>query len=268
MLSPRERECLVLAFQGLTARESSLRLQLHRTHHELPPGQCDGQAEGRQQDGGDPARLLAGRDLRAGHREGLYCGNVRTMAPMADQRPHRLPDDPRQAGAGQAQGSQRPPRHGSTRWRPMRAPARAAAGRTASSDLQAQAQRRDISPLRRGLARLGEALPRLDFGLLQPRGWWARATGKGTHSRRGIRRAVRADRRVAQALAAPGPGRCRKAAGQACGADRALLEFEVEFRAIDKIIDQGTRWLQDMRNQLKVREAAGQRRCRPAADQG
>jgi LuxR family transcriptional regulator, quorum-sensing system regulator SolR len=27
MLSPRERECLVLAFQGLTARESSLRLR-------------------------------------------------------------------------------------------------------------------------------------------------------------------------------------------------------------------------------------------------
>ena len=46
-------------------------------------------------------------------------------------------------------------------------------------DLQAQAQRRDISPLILELERLGEALPRLDFGLLQPRGWWARATGKG-----------------------------------------------------------------------------------------
>ena len=47
--------------------------------------------------------MLAGRDLRAA-REGLYCGNTRTT-PMADQRPHSLPDDPLQAGSGQAQGS-------------------------------------------------------------------------------------------------------------------------------------------------------------------
>ena len=50
--------------------------------------------------------------------------------------------------------------------------------------------------------------------------------------------------------------------------DRTLLEFEVEFRAIDKIIDQGTRWLQDMRNQLKAREAAATDDAVPAADHG
>jgi hypothetical protein len=39
--------------------------------------------------------------------------------------------------------------------------------------------------------------------------------------------------------------------------DRGLDEFDVEVRAIEKIIDQGARWLQDMRSQLKTREAAG-----------
>ena len=36
-----------------------------------------------------------------------------------------------------------------------------------------------------------------------------------------------------------------------------LVEVEVEFRALEKIIDQGARWLQDMRNQLKARQGAG-----------
>src|SRR5688500_1830898 len=45
-------------------------------------------------------------------------------------------------------------------------------------DLEAQAPRRDISALIAELAHLREALPRLDFGLLQSRGWWARTTGK------------------------------------------------------------------------------------------
>jgi hypothetical protein len=39
--------------------------------------------------------------------------------------------------------------------------------------------------------------------------------------------------------------------------ERTLGEFDVELKAIEKIIDQGARWLQDMRNQLKAREAAG-----------
>jgi hypothetical protein len=34
------------------------------------------------------------------------------------------------------------------------------------------------------------------------------------------------------------------------------VELEVEYHAIDKIIDQGARWLQDMRNQIKARQAA------------
>jgi hypothetical protein len=40
------------------------------------------------------------------------------------------------------------------------------------------------------------------------------------------------------------------------GADVAIVELGVEYHAIDKIIDQGARWLQDMRSQLKSRGAA------------
>ncbi|GAC1599596.1 MAG: hypothetical protein NVS3B2_00910 [Ramlibacter sp.] len=39
-------------------------------------------------------------------------------------------------------------------------------------------------------------------------------------------------------------------------AERVLVELDVESHAVEKIIDQGARWLQDMRSQLKVRQAA------------
>jgi hypothetical protein len=121
-------------------------------------------------------------------------------------------------------------------------------------DLQAQAQRRDISPVIPELDRLCEALPRLDFGLLQPRGWWARTTGKGRTA--GVEFAGQFEQiaQVAQGLVAQ--AQAVQKSQQDKPADRALLELEVEFRAIDKIIDQGTRWLHDMRNQIKEREAA------------
>jgi predicted nucleic acid-binding Zn-ribbon protein len=47
----------------------------------------------------------------------------------------------------------------------------------------------------------------------------------------------------------------QKAQGEPSGVERSWMEFEVEFHAIEKIIDQGARWLQDMRNQLKTRQA-------------
>jgi hypothetical protein len=121
-------------------------------------------------------------------------------------------------------------------------------------DLQAQAQRRDISPLILELARLGEALPRLDFGLLQSRSWWARATGKGRTAGTEFAGQFEQIAQVAQGLVAQ--AQAVQKSQQDKPADRALLELEVEFRAIDKLIDQGTRWLHDMRNQIKEREAA------------
>jgi len=123
-------------------------------------------------------------------------------------------------------------------------------------DLQAQAQRRDISPLIPELARLGEALPRLDFGLLQPRGWWARATGKSRTAGAEFAGQYEQIREVAQGLVAQAQAVQKSQQDKTAAGDRALLELEVEFRAIDKIIDQGTRWLHDMRNQIKERQAA------------
>ncbi len=123
-------------------------------------------------------------------------------------------------------------------------------------ELQAQALLRDVSPAMSELARLGEALPRLDFGLLQSRGWWSRATGKSRGA--GAEFAAQFHRidELARGAAAQTQALQKKQQEQATAVDLALLEVDVEYRAIDKIIDQGARWLQDMRNQLKARQAA------------
>lgn len=105
------------------------------------------------------------------------------------------------------------------------------------------------------LQALGDALPLLDASLLQPRGWLARATGKarsaGAEFAAQFERIEEAGRQFKEAAAA-----WQKGQPGAAGAERTLLEFEVEWRAIEKIIDQGARWLQDMRSQLKARQAA------------
>ena len=124
-----------------------------------------------------------------------------------------------------------------------------------SAALQSQAEQRDFSPVVAELTRLAEALPRLDFGLLQARGWWARTTGKSRTAGAEFAAQFEQIEEVARSLATQAQG-LRKAQQEQAGAgERSLLEVEVEFRAIDKIIDQGARWLQDMRNQLKARTA-------------
>lgn len=98
-------------------------------------------------------------------------------------------------------------------------------------------------------------LKAIDFDLLQRRGWLAGLTGKSRSA--GAEFAAqfaRADD-AAQTLAGSVSAAAKGQQAQAGAVDRALLEFEVEFKALDKIIDQGARWLQDMRNQLKTREA-------------
>jgi hypothetical protein len=123
------------------------------------------------------------------------------------------------------------------------------------ADLQSHAKGQDLSSLHGPLAQLGQALPLLDFGLLQPQGWWARARGKNRGS--GSELAGQFER-IDEALGALAAETVllRKKQQQATLGDRALLELEVESRALDKVIDQGTRWLQDMRSQLKTRQAA------------
>ena len=123
-------------------------------------------------------------------------------------------------------------------------------------ELQAQALGRDVLPLISELTGVAEALPRLDFGLLQRRGWWARTTGKSRTA--GVEFAAQFQQadQVAQGLTASTQAMQKKQQEQATASELTILELEVEYRAIDKIIEQGTRWLHDMRNQLKTRRAA------------
>jgi hypothetical protein len=122
--------------------------------------------------------------------------------------------------------------------------------------LQAQGMRRDLAPLAADLTQAGEALPLLDFGLLQRRSWWQRAVGKGRSSETEFVAQFEQLDEAARLLAQKSQALQKKHQEQAGPSDLALLEVEVEYRAIDKIIDQGARWLQDMRNQLKTRQAA------------
>jgi hypothetical protein len=121
---------------------------------------------------------------------------------------------------------------------------------------QTQAQQGGAASLASKLGHLGEALPRLDFGLLQTRGWWARTTGKSRTAGAEFARQFEDIEAVAKALVSQGQAVQKAQQDQLPAAERALLEVEVEFRAIEKIMDQGARWLQDMRNQIKERQTA------------
>ena len=123
------------------------------------------------------------------------------------------------------------------------------------SELEGQARARDFRPVSGALQKLADALPQLDFSLLQARGWWARTTGKSKSA--GAEFAAQfeqLDDLVTQ-LAAQTQAMQKAQQEQASPGERTLVEAEVEYRAIEKIIDQGARWLQDMRNQLKARHA-------------
>jgi len=123
-------------------------------------------------------------------------------------------------------------------------------------ELLGQDRSLDVAPAGARLADLAQALPGLDFGLLQSRGWWARATGRSKSC--GAEFAAQFERieEVSRSLAAQVQALQKKQQGRATVGELTLVEIEVEVRAIEKIIDQGARWLQDMRNQLKAREAS------------
>jgi chromosome segregation ATPase len=103
------------------------------------------------------------------------------------------------------------------------------------------------------LGRLARLLPELDFSLLEQRGWWAGVTGKSRNA--GAEFAAQFQRldEAAKALATDVGTLQKSQQPHAAASERTLLEFEVESRALDTIIDQGARWLQDMRAQLQVR---------------
>ena len=132
------------------------------------------------------------------------------------------------------------------------------------ADLGAQAPAQSDATVLGALKALDHALLAMDFALLQPRGWWARATGKGRGAGAEFSQQFQAADAAAGALAAQVQALHKHPSAQAGSSDRTLLEFEIEVRAIDKIIDQGARWLQDMRNQIKARLAQD---AGPAAQQ-
>jgi hypothetical protein len=121
--------------------------------------------------------------------------------------------------------------------------------------LRAQVGQLDFSGVAAALAQLGQILPQLDFGLLQRHGWWARTLGKNRGAGGEFAAQFERIEGAAKALAAQNQ-LLRQSQERLPASDRTLLEVEVELGAIDNIIDQGTRWLQDMRNQLKARQAA------------
>jgi hypothetical protein len=122
------------------------------------------------------------------------------------------------------------------------------------AELEAPGTRRGFGDVVAALGRLADVLPRLDFGLLQSRGWWARTTGKARTAGAEFAKCFEEIDEAAKGLVAQAQA-LQKAEGEPTGRERRWMEFEVEFHAIEKIIDQGARWLQDMRNQLKTREA-------------
>lgn len=123
-------------------------------------------------------------------------------------------------------------------------------------ELLAQDRLRDITPAASALTALAEALPQLDFHLVQPRGWWARTLGKGKSAGAEFAAQFAHVEEVSSGLAAQVQALQDKQQARVAGSERTLVEIEVETRALEKILDQGARWLQDMRNQLKTRSAA------------
>lgn len=120
--------------------------------------------------------------------------------------------------------------------------------------LQGRGADRDPGLVAEALGRLKAGLSEVDFDLLLPQGWWARTTGKTRSAGAEFARQVAQVEELARAVATR--TQALQALPQDDAGERVFLEIEVEFRAIDKIMEQGTRWLQDMRSQLKVRQAA------------
>jgi len=123
------------------------------------------------------------------------------------------------------------------------------------TELQRQSGASQAATIQPALQQFAQALPQLDFDLLQPRGFWAGLTGKSRSAAAEFAAQFEQLEEAAQSLAAAAPAVQKEQQPHAAASDRTLVEFEVEYRALDGVIDQGARWLQDMRNQLKTREA-------------
>ncbi|MEO5671678.1 MAG: hypothetical protein ABIR26_13365 [Ramlibacter sp.] len=123
-------------------------------------------------------------------------------------------------------------------------------------EVESQVLPPEFSAFAADLSRLAEALPGIDFGLLKDRGWWARTTGKSVADGTKFADQFAKVEQVADGLADRAQALHKTQQAQATEIERILLEIKMECKAIDQIIDQGARWLQDMRSQLKTRLAA------------
>jgi hypothetical protein len=122
--------------------------------------------------------------------------------------------------------------------------------------LEAQQRGGAYAPVTAALEALEAALQKLDFAQAEPRGWLGRLAGGKAAAAAFV---AQVDR-IGQAgddLADEARALQKKQQAGAAAADRTVVEAEVEVRAIEKIMDQGARWLQDMRGQLKTRQAQG-----------
>ncbi len=121
--------------------------------------------------------------------------------------------------------------------------------------LEAQAREHDYQGVRSALAALDEVAATLDFTLLQPKGWLARATGKGKSEAEGFSAAARRIASRLEDFKEEVHALRKNHQTQSLAMERTLAEFESEIKSIERILDQGARWLQDMRNQLRVRQS-------------
>jgi hypothetical protein len=115
----------------------------------------------------------------------------------------------------------------------------------------------DLRTVAAGCQALHDALHGVDYELVQRKGWFARATGKGKEAAAGFAAQHERVLRAAEDLADEVRKVQKQQQAQGQAVDRGLLELGVEARAIEKIMDQGARWLQDMRTALKTRQAEG-----------
>ena len=124
--------------------------------------------------------------------------------------------------------------------------------------LEAQMRDRegDFRPVAEACQGLQDALAQLDFSLVEPKGWLARATGKGKGAAAAFGTQHAKVHSASEDLADELRSLQKRLGAKGGGLDRLALEIDAEVRALDKIMDQGARWLQDMRNQLKTRQAA------------
>ncbi|MBC7603395.1 MAG: hypothetical protein H7255_12150 [Ramlibacter sp.] len=123
-------------------------------------------------------------------------------------------------------------------------------------DLKTQGQSRDYSQITSEIARLAKAAPKLDFSLLQGHGMWSRMTGKSKTAAAEFAEQFIKLKGAGDDLMNEVKALEQQLQESAAATDLSLLELEVEYKAIEKVQDQGARWLQDMRSQLKERQAS------------